>query len=66
MNYDIYGKKLADMRQFGLKAPEHLIGQITANNTTIARIGATITANNKQLPVIITKVIRRNNNEEKV
>lgn len=56
MNYDVYGKKFADIRQFGLKAPESLIGQIAAKNVAMARIGATITVNNKKLPVMITRV----------
>lgn len=65
MDYDIYGKKFVDIRQLGLKAPETLIGQISAKNVAIARIGATITVNNKKLPVMITKVIRRDNEKEK-
>ena len=56
MDYNIYGKKFDEVRKLGLKAPENLIGQITAKNIAVARIGATITINSKKLPVIVTRI----------
>jgi len=56
MDYDIYGKRFDEVRKLGLKAPEKVIGQITANNAIAARIGATDTINRKKLPVMITRI----------